>query len=431
MKKLYFFAILLVFAASISSCRKKADTFPYIGESNKLAYSTYSEQFDFIWKNISTGYVFWDIDDTDWDEIYTTYMPKFQELDSRYAAGENISIMQLNELYSNAMRTFKDHHMAVVIVNLHPVEGESDYCVIIPSDLEVMNRDYYFESMSVARQNILNFLSDVETEMSGYSIIEHETIATTDQNTTNVTYHYFKIRLDDGRIIPYLWQSCAVLTPVMLELGNSSQYGQAAAIVEKWFKTIKETPKEQLAGIILDNRTNNGGYQDDLDLLIGSFIDEEIAPFSVRYKEGPGRLEHSVWMPYTLKPDFRYHRNLANENIPYVVICDINSISMGEIESICITSLPTGYSIGERTFGATGPLYDPTMVNISYSGTFGDQNLNNGHYVYTSTFESKFGDLGILEGKGFTPNKVLLRKDAPGYSFAPQLEAAIEYIRNY
>ena len=432
MKKIYIFAILIVFAASISSCRKKADTIPYIGETNKLAYTTYSEQFEFIWKNISTGYVFWDIEGTDWDEIYSTYMPKFQELDARYAAGESISIEQINELYSNILRNMKDHHMTVVIVNIHPLNNEPNYCVIRPSSFEVPNREYYFESRTEARQNILNFLSDIENEMDGYSIIEHESITTYGQSPADVTYHYFKIRLDDGRIIPYLWQSCAALTPVMLELGSGSQYGQAATIVEKWFKTIAETPKEQLAGIILDNRTNNGGYQDDLDLLIGSFIDEEVAPLLVRYKEGPGRLEHSVWMPYTLKPDYRYHRNIAKENIPYVVLCDINSISMGEIEAISISSsIPTGYSIGERTFGATGPLYDPTMVDITYSGTFGDQHFQNGHYVYTSTFESKFEEHGIIEGIGFTPDKVILRKDAPEHSFAPQTEAAIDYIRNY
>ena len=71
------------------------------------------------------------------------------------------------------------------------------------------------------------------------------------------------------------------------------------------------------------------------------------------------------------------------------------------------------------------------MVDITYSGTFGDQHFQNGHYVYTSTFESKFEEHGIIEGIGFTPDKVILRKDAPEHSFAPQTEAAIDYIRNY
>ena len=54
-----------VLALLFGSCRKESDYVPYIGESHKLAYNTYEEQFTFLWKSISTGYVFWDVDTTD------------------------------------------------------------------------------------------------------------------------------------------------------------------------------------------------------------------------------------------------------------------------------------------------------------------------------------------------------------------------------
>lgn len=61
-----FFIILALAALVFGGCRKEADYHPYIGETGDLAYNSYSSQFDYIWKCMSTGYVFWDVDETDW-----------------------------------------------------------------------------------------------------------------------------------------------------------------------------------------------------------------------------------------------------------------------------------------------------------------------------------------------------------------------------
>ncbi|MBR6091630.1 MAG: hypothetical protein IKQ09_02295 [Bacteroidales bacterium] len=90
-----------------------------------------------------------------------------------------------------------------------------------------------------------------------------------------------------------------------------------------------------------------------------------------RYKEGPGRYEHSVWAPYYIYPQSRYHRDLTAENLPYVVLCDLSSVSMGEIETSIIKKvLPTSHTIGERTYGATAV----SSINLNYGGPFGDIN---------------------------------------------------------
>ena len=75
--------ILAAIALTFASCRKTPDYVPYIGAPSKFAYSTYAEQFDILWNNINTGYVFWDVDETDWDEVYEEFMPKFEALDIR------------------------------------------------------------------------------------------------------------------------------------------------------------------------------------------------------------------------------------------------------------------------------------------------------------------------------------------------------------
>ena len=114
----------IIFAAAIAlflcSCRKESDYVPYIGESHKLAYNTYEEQFIFLWKSISTGYVFWDVDSTDWDAVYDHYLPQFKELDRRYAVGEGVTSVELNYIYSEIFGKMKDHHMTVVVLNIHP-----------------------------------------------------------------------------------------------------------------------------------------------------------------------------------------------------------------------------------------------------------------------------------------------------------------------
>ena len=62
--------IIAAIVLAFSSCRKAPDYVPYIGEKSQLTYSTYAKQFDVIWNNINRGYVFWDVDKTDWDEVY-------------------------------------------------------------------------------------------------------------------------------------------------------------------------------------------------------------------------------------------------------------------------------------------------------------------------------------------------------------------------
>ena len=412
-------AILVVICAS---CRKEADYMPYIGEIGKLAYNTYTEQFDYLWKVLSTGYVFWDVDTTDWDAMYTRYLPAFQELDKKYEQVGYVKTEELNQLYTKIVGGMIDHHMAFRVRNLHHApDDQNTYIDIRPANLELPTRDYYFESASDENAGIQAFLQNIESQ---YTVEAHETrVGYAPELGKSVIYHYILFKLPDGRKIPYLWQSSAAITPIIL------QNGETAQLLDHYFKAIVETPRDQLAGIILDNRCNRGGYQDDLDYLIGNYLNERTEILKTRYKEGPGRLEHSVWTPYYIEPNKKYHRDITAENIPYVILCDINSVSMGEIEPMTIKAvLPTAHTIGERTHGGTGPLQPAESIDLNYGGPFGASDLSVGHYVYTSTFEAQIGGK-IWEGIGHTPDEIVLRKDYNG-DFKPQLDAAFQYIQN-
>ena len=421
MKKTITIAAIIVLI--VTSCRKEADYMPYIGENGKLAYSTYTEQFDYLWRVLSTGYVFWDVDTTDWDAMYDRYLPAFQELDKKYERQGYVPTDELQTLYTGLVGGLADHHLTFRVKNLHPApDDQSSTASVTPYALEIPTRDYYYESAGEENQGIQIFLQNIENQ---YTVETHEScVAYAPELGMTITYHYILFRLPDGRKIPYLWQSSAGITPVML------QNGEGAQLLDHYFRAIMETPREQLAGIILDNRCNRGGYQDDLDYLVGSYLNQKTEIFKTRYKEGPGRYEHSPWTSYYQSPITRYHRDITAENIPYVVLCDINSVSMGEIEPMIIKAvLPTAHTIGERTHGGTGPLQPANCIDLNYGGPFGASNLSEGHYVYTSTFEAQISGK-VWEGIGHTPDEIVLRKDHNG-DFKPQLDAAFRYIQEH
>ena len=414
--------ILAAIALTFASCRKTPDYVPYIGETSKLAYSTYAEQFDVLWNNINTGYVFWDVDETDWDAVYEKYMPQFESLDLRIESGKGVATKELQSLYEAAMGGLKDHHMLIQVKNLHS-NGWDNIASVTPANSEIKTRDYYYKDSNALSSELSQFNKKLaEGSTSGYKI-SYSGYEKVNTDNVQVTVCYILFELPDGRLVPYLWQNGYKMSVLMSN--SSASYQKAAQLIDKWKNAALKTPKNKLAGVILDNRCNNGGYLSDLNYVVAPFIKKEHTVLSTRYKEGPGRLEHSVWSPVTIKASTE-NRDLASENIPYVVLSNIYSISMGEISTYNISQLPTGYVIGERTYGATGPLLSDA-IDFTYGGPFGDIESEH-HYVYTSTYEIKTHDGFVPEGVGFTPDKEVLTRDA---GVKGQLDAALEYIKNY
>ena len=416
--------ILAAIALAFSSCRKTPDYVPYIGETSKLAYRTYAEQFDVLWNNINTGYVFWDVDSTDWDAVYEKYMPQFEALDMRIESGNGVATKELQVLYDEIMGGLIDHHMSIQIKNLYG--GGNNIISVNPANNEIKTRDYYLKGSYDLYDEINQFNKKLASNSnSAYKVSYggYEKVSTDDGQ---IVICYILFELPDGRLVPYLWQNGYKMSLIMSGVNNSSSsYYKAAQLIDKWKNAALKTPKNKLAGVILDNRCNNGGSLSDLNHVISPFIKKDLVVMSTRYKEGPGRLEHSVWAPVTIKASTE-NRDLASENIPYVVLSNIYSISMGEITTYSISQLPTGYVIGERTYGATGPLLS-NAIDFTYGGPFGDIE-DEQHYVYTSTYEIKTHEGFVPEGVGFTPDKEVLTRDA---GVKGQLDAALEYIRSY
>lgn len=429
MRKLSLLILSVIFV--LTSCRKEADYVPFIGETSQIAYTTYTEQFKVLWNNINTGYVFWDVDKTDWDEVYEKYVPEFENLDARIKDGGKVTTSELKTLYQNSMGTLIDHHMTISIRNIYPNYGENDRFSFMPGSKEVQSRSYYHD-MNETLEEISSFQEDIINEVySEYTIKNAAMESGLLSNGIELAVCYILFELPDGKQVPYLWQNAYFISSIMnqdINADTSSFEYKVADLYDLWYADIIETPADSLGGVILDNRCNFGGEVNDLQYVVGLFSEQPFSPIQARYKEGSGRLEHSVWIDHTVKPfDSKLVRDLEKENIPYVVLSNLYSISMGEITSYAISQLPTGYIIGERTYGATGTLEDDNMSSLTYGGPFGHQEREY-HYVYTSTFELKFDGDFIPEGIGISPDKELLTNEV---GVKGQLDAAFEYIKNY
>ncbi|MGN0187110.1 MAG: S41 family peptidase [Paludibacteraceae bacterium] len=398
MKHFHVILLVLVGMASVS-CRNHTNE---LLNPNTVPYSTPLEQFEVVWNGINNGYAFWDIDPTDWDSVYTVYKPRFEELSNQ----SSVPTSTLQQYYADMCSRFVDHHMAIVIRNPKPAADDTITAFVInPGYNEVKQRNYYHDrfSDSLLLVSIDKLRSKVLIDTCAYC------------NTSNGSI----LACNIGGIA-YLHLSKFMLTETLNNTDSSSQ--AIADVYHVFYEQALHSP--DLKGIILDQRGNVGGYVNDFDYVLAPFIDQPLTLGTTRRKEGLARYDYSVWIPFTIEPAAE-HRALE---VPIVALADINSVSMGELTTYAVTLLPNGCFIGERTFGAHGPLFNNFEIN--YSGTFGDKNLQTTkHYVYMSNDVFRTNDGTILEGQGFRPNhQVLFNNEKMNAGDDVQLNAAIDLI---
>ena len=131
--------ILATLLALLTACRDEADDViqPGMFEGG----NSLTEQFDIIWNGINQNYVFWEIDPTDWDAVYTQYRPRFEELDKK----DTVPTADLQKLYEEVCGTLIDHHMNIKVKNLKPAPGDqTDIVSVHPGGMEVLQREDFF-----------------------------------------------------------------------------------------------------------------------------------------------------------------------------------------------------------------------------------------------------------------------------------------------
>lgn len=366
-----------------------------LNPDKRNSFENWSDVFESYWYGMNYSYAFWDVDSTDWDEVYATYKPQFEGLEFYNEADS----LKVKELFGEITSGLIDHHYTLV---LKKGNGEN-FAGYWPNYDEVETRDYYHESID--QDNLTEIIESMESE-------------------GRVTHLYGVVRPDMT-----LYSALIDESVVYFRLSNfmiNSYLGDENVedVLYNYYYLIDNVP--DLKGIIIDSRSNNGGALNDMNLIVTPLLAEDLLFMESRTKTGMGRLDYTPWTPNILfaqTPEDRYIKRDVRD-IPVISLVDINSMSMGEMIAIAISEMPNGIVMGERTFGGLGMLNGD--INQYYTGTI----ENSAFRMYTTTSMSRRLDGKCYEGIGISPDiEVLFDEEAFKAGHDTQLERALEYIK--
>lgn len=384
---------LAVFAASISitlifsSCKK---TLPAVNAPEDYVASSFSQVFDAFWNGMNNNYVFWGIDTTNWDAMYNRYKPVFANLNINNVNDKKKSIEYFRQMTDGLI----DSHFTLSFAN-----DISDSSVQPALDRKLRNpgfhSPYFYSTVDAFR-----YLDS--TFVYGYD------------STTNPGQTTFALAGTINKNI--LFFSCSAF-----ELAAAYQSANPNGVkpVLQYFFNYLQNPPTGFRGVIIDVRGNGGGEIEDLNFFVGRLISAPLKIGYTRYKNGNGRLDYTPWIDATITPQ----PGSRAVTQPIVVLADNFSVSLAELTTMAIHTLPNGKFIGETTWGANGPIAPNQFFN---GGQFTAANFL---YAYTSSSMFKYLDGNIYEGKGFPPDipvtfntRLLSRGDDPA------MDAALNFI---
>jgi carboxyl-terminal processing protease len=390
-------ASLLVILLALTGCRKTISSQP---EATSYPGDNYPDIFQSFWNGMNTNYVFWGIDTTNWDNMYTVYKPLFDKLTIFDSPHEALA----EQYFSQMTQGLIDSH--------YTLDFELTGYGFQPSTYRRLQQDPNYFTDSAFPAAVLD------------SLIPHKYIdaASLVMGTDTVDL--------EGSDVPFTAVTGTIQGDILyLYFSNFalSQAGANTGPVFNYFFTMLHRNYTNLKGIVIDLRGNGGGEIDDLDYLVGQMVTSQYTFGYTRYKNGVNRLDYSPWAPAVVKP---WVGGSVNVTAPIVVLADHLSVSMSELTTMAIKTLPNGKFIGTRTWGANGPLtssvyFDGGQFTIG-SAAFGSTGYM---FVYTSSSMFKYLNGDIYEGVGVPPD-IYARETNAAYLNGDDLvlDAAIKYI---
>jgi C-terminal processing protease CtpA/Prc len=400
-KILYFFTFITIFLAILttSSCRKDL---PVVNAAQNYPGGSYPDLFEAFWNGMNSNYVFWGVDSTNWDKMYTTYKPLFAKLTTFDSASESTA-----ENYFAAMTAgLIDSHYNLTF----ELTGNS----FSPATYrrELMNPNYFTDS---------TFPSAVLDSLIPYKYIDASSLV---MGTDTVSM--------EGSATPFTAVSGTINNSILYLYFSSFALSQAGAntspVFNYFFNMVQNLPP-YIRGIVIDLRGNGGGEVADLDFVVGQMIKTPVTFGYTRAKNGTGRLDYTPWAPAIVKP---WYGGSANIKVPIVALADHLSASMAELTTMAIKTLPNGKFIGTRTWGANGPLAPQVYFNGGQF-TIGTSTFGSTGYLFTYTSSTMFKYLNgsVYEGVGVPPD-IYARETTAAYNSGEDLvvDAAINYINS-
>lgn len=142
---------------------------------------------------------------------------------------------------------------------------------------------------------------------------------------------------------------------------------------------------QDMDGIIIDLRHNNGGDFTNGEVIASRFADQERLAFVAMPKNGPGANDFGERVDYFLEK-----AGNITFNKPIVVLTNIYTISAGENLVLYLRVLPNVTIVGQNTTGAMGERIEKEMPN---------------GWIYSITGQVMFAADGIsYEGPGIPPD---------------------------
>jgi carboxyl-terminal processing protease len=347
--------------------------------------SSFGSVFEAFWTGMNTRYAFWDVDTTNWANMYNVYKPKFDalgEIGSNTQASTFATAIGYMKLMTQGLQ---EGHYQIEKFTTNP-----DRDTIWPTYYRKLATDPNFNAYNKSRDSF--FLKIV----AGYldQPIDTVTTITEGDNLSMLTGTI-------GDTVLYFHFSRCLLEHAY---NNNTR---AATLLNNFFDNLAKVSdnSSNLKGVIIDVRSNPGGKVADISFLIGRMITAQVLFGYTRIKIGNGRFDFAPWANAIVTPQWGLLTPVANK--PIVVLADNWSQSCAEQMAMAIKSLPNGIFVGDKTWGAQGPFDSETSFSPQdFSGPFYITDSNYA-FVYTSTVEFMYRNLVNYEGIGFTPDKVV------------------------
>jgi hypothetical protein len=325
--------------------------------------TSFSGIFDQFWSDMNTNYVYWDIDTTNWDQIYQIYKPLFNNLQLDNPGDERKSVTYFRTMTGGLI----DSHFSLSFMP----SSIADSVVFPALDRKIQSPGFHSPFL----------YSSIDTGYFDPGYVLGQFI-----NSSNAAVYAAAATIHQK----ILYFTCNQFS--LHEAWQSPDSNGVATVLSWFFNRL--SPTYSISAIIIDVRGNSGGDFTDLGFLIGRLISRPLPFGFTRYKNGPGRLDYTPWIEATIEPS-------SAGPVPTTLImalADNYSISLAETIAMAIHTLPNGKVIGETTWGATGPYTNNQVYN---DGPF---SITGFLSAYTSSGEFKYIDGKSYEGNGFPPD---------------------------
>lgn len=255
---------------------------------------TSNSTFEALWRTLDERYCFFDYKNIDWQEVHNRYQPMVQD---------TMSIDSLHAVLSAMTYELRDGHVNLI------------------------------SSMNVSRYGA--WFDDYPMNFSDSLL--HRTLGRSEEYRSAAGLQY-RVLEDDS--LGYVRVASFDATP-------------SVAAISEMLIYMKDCP-----ALIIDVRSNGGGYLTAVERLMSSFINERTLVGYMQYKTGRGHQDFSAPQEIYVKPSegVKWLR-------PVIVLANRRTYSAANSFVMYMKPLPNVLVVGDRTGGGSGMPFNSELPN--------------------------------------------------------------------